>query len=288
MKAAAECYLCLMSQVLRTARVLGTDEVLSTKMARESCAFLASTDFDRTPPEISAGLYQLLAELSGNFDPYYELKRWNIRKALELYPELKSLTDSSADPLRTALEISLAGNVIDFGANSEDDWLQDGKFLKQGMMAIDDYTLLSDDLKRAGNIVFLGDNAGETVFDRLLIEKIGKRVVYAVREKPIINDATLEEARLSGLAEVAEIVSSGCHAPGTVLEQCSPEFLRKLAEADLILSKGQGNFECLEQIRGPFYFLLKAKCEVVSRHLGVPKGSLILARSRNFSPRLLA
>jgi hypothetical protein len=276
-----------MTQILRAARVLGANKDLTMEMARKGCRFLASTDFDRTPPEISADLYQLLAEESGNYDPYYYLKRANITRALELYPELKKLVDSSPDPLRTALEISLAGNVIDFGANSEEDWLSDGKFLRLGKLAADDYLLLVEDLRQAKNIVFLGDNAGETVFDRLLIEKIGKRVVYAVREKPIINDATVEEGRLSKLDEVAEIVSSGCSAPGTVLTGCSSEFINLLAGADLIISKGQGNFECLEEVKGPFYFLLKAKCEVVSRRLGVLEGSLILSRTTNFSPKLL-
>ena len=286
MKAGAECYLCLMSQVLRTARVLGLDEGLSQRMAREACAFLAETDFERTPPEISEDLYRLLAELSGNEDPYSEIKKDNIQKALKLYPELKQAVEASADPLRAALEISLAGNVIDFGANAEDDWLSDRRFLSLGSLALDDYVQLVEDLNRATRIVFLGDNAGETVFDRLFIEKIGKKVRYAVREKPIINDATAEEARLSGLPEVAEVISSGCRAPGTVISQCSADFLKILRESELIIAKGQGNFECLEQIPGPFYFLLKAKCEVVSRHLGVEKGSLVLTRSRNFQARL--
>lgn len=287
MNAAAECYLCLMSQILRTARLLGASEGLTMEMASKGCSFLASADFNRTPPEISADLYQLISEESGIGDPYYHIKRANITRALELYPELKKVVDSSSDPLRTALEISLAGNVIDFGASSEEDWLSDGKFIKLGKLAVDDYSLLAEDLKRAKNIVFLGDNAGETVFDRLLIEKTDKRVIYAVREKPIINDATVEEARLSKLDEVAEIISSGCSAPGTVLTECSSEFIDLLARADLIISKGQGNFECLEQVKGPFYFLLKSKCEVVSRRLGVARGSLILTLTSNFSPELV-
>jgi len=107
-----------------------------------------------------------------------------------------------------------------------------------------------------------------------------------VREGPIINDATVEEARLSGLEEVARVVSSGCQAPGTVIEQCSQEFIAILKQADLIISKGQGNYECLEQLTGPFYFFLKAKCEVISRHLNVNQGSLVLARSKNYNPIL--
>ncbi len=288
MKAESECYLCLLGQVLRTAGVLGVDETTARDLMREGCAFLAGTDFDRTPPEISEDLYSLLARLTGNADPYRALKKDHVARALKLYPELKNLAQRSPDPLRAALEISLAGNVIDFGANSEEACLEEVEFLNPGPFGIDDYRQLTEDLKKARRIVFLGDNAGETVFDRLFIEMSGRRPVYAVREGPIINDATLEEARDSGLAEVAELVTSGCRAPGTVYEQCSPGFRRLLGQADLIISKGQGNFECLEQVSGPFYFLLKAKCRVVSRYLGVPRGSLIIMRSRNYSHRLRA
>lgn len=286
MKAESECYLCLLGQVLRTAGVLGLDEPLARELSREACAFLAGTDFNRTPPEISEDLYSLLARLTGNPDPYRALKRDHIARALKLYPELKNLAHRAPDPLRAALEISLAGNVIDFGANSDGDWLQDGQFLNSGPFGIDDYRPLAEDLKNASRIVFLGDNAGETVFDRLFIEVSGRRPVYAVREAPIINDATLEEARDSGLAGVAELVSSGCRAPGTVYERCSSGFKKILEQADLVISKGQGNFECLEQVSGPFYFLLKAKCRVVSRYIGVPQGSLIIMRSRNYNHRL--
>jgi hypothetical protein len=286
MQAEAECYLCLLSQVFRVAGVLQLDNEQTMKMVRDACHFLARTSFNRTPPEISEDLYKQLAKLSGNPDPYSKLKRESIEKAWQLYPELKEMADSSADPLRTALEISLAGNVIDFGASASEDWLKDKKFLNLGSLAIDDYKLLVEDLDQAKKVVFIGDNAGETVFDRLFIERLSCPVVYAVREEPIINDATIEEARLSGLAEVAELVSSGCQAPGTVLENCSPGFIKILKKAELIIAKGQGNFECLEQIRGPFYFLLKAKCEVVARYLEVSQGELIIMRSKNFNRRL--
>lgn len=286
MKAEAECYLCLLNQVLRTAGVLGLKDQAARELTRQACAFLAGTDFNRTPPEISEDLYNLITRFSGNPDPYQELKEEHIRRALELYPGLKKLAQAAPDPLRAALEVSLAGNVIDFGANSGEDWLLEGRFYQSEPLALDDYQLLKADLDLAGKIVFLGDNAGETVFDRLFIELSGRRMIYAVREKPIINDALMGEARASGLEAVAELMSSGCRAPGTVLEQCSPEFQGLLREADLIISKGQGNFECLEPLPGPFYFLLKAKCQVVARYLDVPQGSLIIMRSRKFSPRL--
>ena len=286
MLAEAECYLCHLSQVLRVLAIQNVDSSEALRLTRESCRFLAEINFERTPPEISADLYKWLAAKTGKDDPYFETKRQDIRRALALYPRLKNKVLEALDRLRRALLFSLAGNIIDFGAGEVEEWTGAEDFLETEELAIDHYELFASDLKKATRIVFLGDNAGETVFDRLFIEQIGRQVMYVVREGPIINDATVEEARLSGLEEVARVVSSGCQAPGTVLEQCSQEFIASLKQADLIISKGQGNYECLEQLTGPFYFLLKAKCEVISRHLNVKQGSLVLARSKNFAPVL--
>lgn len=286
MLAEAECYLCHLSQVLRVLAIQNIDGSEALCLTRESCRFLAKIDFERTPPEISADLYKWLAEKTGIVDPYFETKRRDIRRALALYPRLKNKVLLAPDRLRKALLFSLAGNIIDFGAGEVGEWPAEGDFLEKEELDIDDYELFTSDLKKATRIVFLGDNAGETVFDRLFIEQIGRQVIYVVREGPIINDATVEEARLSGLEEVARVVSSGCQAPGTVIEQCSQEFIAILKQADLIISKGQGNYECLEQLTGPFYFFLKAKCEVISRHLNVNQGSLVLARSKNYNPIL--
>jgi len=286
MLAEAECYLCHLSQVLRVLAIQNVDSSEALRLTRESCHFLAEINFGRTPPEISADLYKWLAAKTGTDDPYFETKRQDIRRALALYSRLKNKVLEAPDRLRKALLFSLAGNIIDFGAGEVGEWPAEEDFLETEELAIDHYELISSYLKKATRIVFLGDNAGETVFDRLFIEQIGRQVIYAVREGPIINDATIEEARLSGLEEVAKVVSTGCQAPGTVLDQCSPEFIAILNQADLIISKGQGNYECLEQLTGPFYFLLKAKCEVIARHLNVKQGSLVLARSKNFAPVL--
>jgi uncharacterized protein with ATP-grasp and redox domains len=239
MLAEAECYLCHLSQVLRVLAIQNIDGSEALGLTRESCRFLAKIDFERTPPEISADLYKWLAEKTGIVDPYFETKRRDIRRALALYPRLKNKVLEAPDRLRTALLFSLAGNIIDFGAGEVGDWPVEGDFLEKEELDIDDYELFTSDLKKATRIVFLGDNAGETVFDRLFIEQIGRQVIYVVREGPIINDATVEEARLSGLEEVARVVSSGCQAPGTVIEQFSQDFIDILKQADLIISKGQ-------------------------------------------------
>jgi damage-control phosphatase, subfamily I len=129
-------------------------------------------------------------------------------------------------------------------------------------------------------VLYLGDNAGESAFDRVLIEVLGKNTAYAVRVVPIINDVTFEDAEKSGINGVARILSSGCDAPGTILKRCSPEFLDLFNKADLIISKGQGSFETLSGEEGPIFFLLKVKCPVIARQLDVRLGEMILGDGR--------
>ena len=145
-------------------------------------------------------------------------------------------------------------------------------------LKVDHYDSFRQAVENARTILYLGDNAGETVFDRILIETMGKDTFYAVRGAPIINDATMEEAQKSGLGEVARIISSGCDAPGTLLERCSLEFLDIFRKADVIVSKGQGNLESLSGEKGPLFFLLKVKCPVIARHLDTENGEMILKR----------
>jgi hypothetical protein len=136
-------------------------------------------------------------------------------------------------------------------------------------------------LKKAKKILYLADNAGETIFDHLLIEELGKPVIYAVREKPVINDATKEDAYLSGIHKIAKVISSGCDAPGTILKLCSKEFLKVYKNSDLIISKGQGNYEGLSEENRPIFFLLKAKCPTIARDIGIEAGDIILLKAKN-------
>ena len=233
------------------------------------------------PPEIGREAYRLISEKTGIQDPYEKLKKENTRQALSLYPQLKERVAASQDRLKMAIRMAIAGNVIDFGANADFDLDKDLDVLLSQPLAIDHYRTFCRALKRARKVLFIADNAGETVFDRLLVEELGKPVIYAVREKPIINDATYQDALEAGIDKVAEIVSSGSDAPGTILNLCSENFLEIYRSADLIISKGQGNYEGLSEENRPAFFLLKAKCAVIARDLGVKEGSLILMKSKN-------
>ena len=197
----------------------------------------------------------------------------------EEWQEYHLTFESSEDRLMTAVRLAIAGNVIDFGTDSSFDLTEELETILSQDFAVNHFKKFCEVLKQARNILYLADNAGETVFDRLLIEEMDKPVIYLVREKPIINDATREDALLSGLDKVSEITSSGCDTPGTILKFCSDEFLETYRSANLIISKGQGNYEALSDEERPLFFLLKVKCQVVARDLGVKNGSIILAEA---------
>jgi len=280
MRASLDCYPCFFIQTLRTARMVTSDEKTILQILHEVSTTLPQIPFNVTPPEIGREVYRIISRRTGVEDPYKEVKDRCIREALSLYPELKRSVESSEDRLMTAIRIAIAGNVIDFGTDSSFDLTEELETILSQDFAVDNSQEFREALKQARNVLYLADNAGETVFDRLLIEEMDKPVIYVVREKPIINDATREDALLSGLDKVSEITSSGCDTPGTILKFCSDEFLETYRSANLIISKGQGNYEALSDEKRPLFFLLKAKCQVVAHDLGVKNGSIILAKTR--------
>jgi uncharacterized protein with ATP-grasp and redox domains len=276
MKTYLDCIPCFFKQALFAARVAVEDETRIKAVLDKVGMLIAEIPLNSSPPETGREVYRTVREVTGVDDPFRDLKAKSIDKALALYPSLKHLLGKAKDPLKTAVRLAIAGNVIDFGANPDFQLEQDIKEVLQKEPAINHYQAFKEKLARAQDILYLGDNAGETVFDRLLIETMGKPVTFVVRGSPIINDATEEDALSSGLGEVATIFSSGCDAPGTVLGGCSEPFLAHFNKADLIISKGQGNYETLSQEKRPIFFLLKAKCPVIARDLGVKAGDIVI------------
>lgn len=275
-----DCIPCFLKQALFAARAGTKDEKKIKDVLDRVAQLIPDIPLDSPPPETARFIYRAVREVTGMADPFEAYKNRSIEKALSLYAELKSTVDGSEDPLRTAVKMAIAGNVIDLGADPDFDLEGEMRNLFREDLPEDHYESFKRSLEKARSILYLGDNAGETVFDRILIETMGKETVYAVRDIPIINDATIEDARKSGIGKVARIVSSGCDAPGTILKRCSQEFLSLFAAADLIISKGQGNFESLSIEDAPIFFLLKVKCPVIARHLGTGIGDLILKDAR--------
>jgi uncharacterized protein with ATP-grasp and redox domains len=276
MKTYLECIPCFMKQALSAAGEATDDQGKIKQVLDRVARLIPDIPLDNPPPETARLIYSAIREVTGVADPFRAYKDRSIKNAFSLYRKVKSAVESSDDPLRMALRMAIAGNVIDLGANPDFDLENELGNASDKDLREDQYESFRCMLEDARTVLYLGDNAGETVFDRILIEIMGKETVYAVRDIPIINDATMEDARKSGIGEVARIVSSGCDAPGTILKRCSQEFLSLFASADLIVSKGQGNFESLSGEEAPIYFFLKVKCPVIARHLGIGIGDLVL------------
>ncbi|MBN1569804.1 MAG: DUF89 family protein [Acidobacteria bacterium] len=280
MKTYLDCIPCFFKQALFAARAATHDENRIKEVLDKVSGLVPDIPLESPPPETARYVYGAVRDITGVSDPFRTHKDKSIERALQLYDSLKSAVTASEDPLRTAVHIAIAGNVIDFGAAQHFDLDNEMKDVLKKKPAIDDYESFRQSVETGGTVLFLGDNAGETVFDRILIETLRKNTVYAVREIPIINDATMEDAVKSGIDKVARIISSGCDAPGTILKRCSREFLEHYRTADVVISKGQGNLETLSEETRPIFFLLKVKCRIAAHHLGAEEGSLVLKDNR--------
>lgn len=266
----------MMNQALNAGRETGLSDAQIKRLLDEVGTMIRDIPMSSTPPESGQLIHEKVREITGSSDPYQRQKAEHIREALALYPEMKRIVEDSDDPLLTSIRLAIAGNVIDLGVNKQFDLAEEIRHALEREMGIFHYDAFVEALERASSVLYLGDNAGESVFDRILIEALGKPVRFVVRAAPIINDVTREEALMSGLGEVAEIISSGSTAPGTVLSRCTDEFREDFNHADMIISKGQGNYETLSNVRRPVFFLLKAKCPVIARDLGVKEGDIVL------------
>lgn len=274
-----DCFPCFLNQALRAARMATSDERKIKKVIDDVGMMLQDISLNSTPPESGRLIYQMVHEITGNPDPYREIKSQSTREALILYPHLKNLVETSDDRLLTAIRIAIAGNVIDFGPNRPFDMKNEIDVSLTKDFGICDYDIFKNDLNNSSEILYIGDNAGECVFDRILVETLNKPVTYVVREKPIINDATLEDALAVGMDKVAALMSSGTDAPGTILQTCSDAFISVYNDAKMIISKGQGNYEALSNQKKSMFFLLKAKCRVIADHLGLKEGDIALKAS---------
>ena len=291
MQTALECLPCFLKQALYTAR-LSTDSEAQRKEIIDAVArLLPDLEMSRTPPENSILVYATIANLSSCRDPFAALKKQSNQQAMDLLPQLVSMLNQAQDPLLTALKLSIAGNIIDYGAHHD---FNLDKALRECLVkepAVNHYRQFIADLGRSKNILYLADNCGELVFDGLVLEQLGGKVTLAVKETPIINDALVTDVMDCGLDKVATIVSNGTGCPGTPLGICSEEFQKIFAQADLIISKGQGNFETLSETQAPIYFLLTVKCPIVAEHAtelltttdkGIKNGDMVFMRTPNW------
>lgn len=231
-------------------------------------------------PEITRNILHTLKEYTNIDDPFRKEKQESNRELLARYDEFKSRVENSENPFDTALRLAIAGNIIDFGPGHKFDVTETIERVFTSRLAIDDSAELRAEIKKAKTILYLGDNSGEIVLDKLFLETINHpNVVFAVREKPILNDATKKEAIEVGIPEVARLISNGDDTPSTLLSRVSPKFLEIYKSADLIISKGMGNFEGLMDETDPrLFYLLMIKCHVIGEKVGAKNGSFVVKR----------
>ncbi len=283
MPTALDCLPCLVRQGLDAVRFVTSDSGEQEQLGREVLAELAAADLGLSPPQLAQRVQRRLRERAGVTDPYWDTKRRFDAACRALLPELAEAVARAPEPLLAAARCAVAANAFDVGAPGTVDEEQIASQLRAAPATPlwGDEAALIAAVSRARTILYLADNAGELVVDRLLVEALGpRRVTVVVRGGPVLNDVTLADAREAGLLELVEVVDNGSDAPGTVLAECRPELHRRFLEADLVLAKGQGNFETLLGALGELFFLFKVKCPAVSRHVGARVGTLALVHQR--------
>jgi uncharacterized protein with ATP-grasp and redox domains len=282
MKLNLDCIPCFQRQALQAVRFISDDEKLHERVLREVAKKLLESNWDSTPPELAHQVHSIVKRITNEKDPYKEVKRESNDSVLKLYPELKEKVNQSRDPLRTAVRLAIAGNIIDFGVPQQFNLEETIREVLKKRFAIDDYEKLKEKLKDAETLLFFVDNAGEIGLDKLLVEtfletKKLEKIDFVVKGGPIINDATLEDAVYMGLDGLpnSEFLTISNGETGTGPARSSQTVKKWIKEHDLVISKGQGNYEGLSEHNGLF-FMLMVKCPIIASDLGVEVGDIIL------------
>lgn len=282
MKVALECMPCVYQQALSAARHATRDVQLHERVLRAVARVYQRKPLKGTPAEYSRAVYEIVSRETGVKDPYVREKRAYNRLALKMLRECYAAIQASRDKLVTGAHLAVAGNIIDLGIGHGLDIHGTLRSAVETPLAIDDVEALRKLLARARRVFYAGDNAGEIVFDRVFIEVIRElypqvEVIFTVKSGPVINDATMVDARQVGMTKVCTVMETGCAEIGLPLRKVSAACRRAYAEADVVIAKGHGNYETLSHERGrPIVFILKAKCIVVARSLGVSIGSSVV------------
>lgn len=281
MRVHLDCFPCFLRQSIIALRLGTKDESLRETILKSTLDYIQNTDISKPPAYTTTFIHKKIRQMLG-IDPFKEIKSEYNQIALRLYPSLKTTIEKSPDPLWTSTRLAIAGNVIDFGIFTSVDIEGAIRKALNNQLAVDDYSSFKNAISIADKILYLTDNAGEIVFDRLLIEtliQLGKEVKAVVKGSPVINDSTMDDAEESGIIGVCDVIDNGSEAVGTILEWTSSVFQKIFNDAQLVISKGQGNFETLIGTEKKIFFLFQSKCDVVSKELGLSTGSMLLKKS---------
>ncbi len=284
MRTYLSCVQCLVRNTVKIAEMLAEEDQVKEKIVKDMLREIADFDFQTPPPFMARRIYSYASERTGIPDPYQKQKDDSTRLARELLGKFLEEKRFDLQNFESLVRLAIGGNIIDFGVNCDLDLNEAKKTIETAFqMPIDRNALrqAEEAMDRAENILYLLDNCGEAVFDTLLVKKYREKITLSVKGMPILNDVTRREVLDSGFGGIVKkIVDTGDCTPGVSLKHSSPEFLEAFHNADLIVAKGQGNFESLNTTEKPIVFLFMAKCELVANLLGVQKNSFqILCRN---------
>ena len=285
MKVEIRCASCILHRGYMEIKEATNDPSLQFKAMSALLHFLAK-EFKPTanPAYLGTQRDRLIKRITGNQDPYAKRKRMSNQNALEILPLAKNLVSNESSKelrFRKACLCSIVGNVMEFDIPDNPFEYTDVQKLIQRAeedLAIDEITKIFDKARKAKDILYLADNAGEIAFDTLLVhelKKLGAHVTVAVKGGPVLNDATMEDAKYVGMHEVADnIITTGTDAVGLIPSECSDEFLSVYNSADFVVAKGMGYAETLTEIdlASPHALLLRTKCSTVANFFNVSLG----------------
>jgi len=276
------CWQCVMAPLTDTVRRALPDEPGRSRLFRRMLANLATLADDAAPPEASAVIQCAIKATIGDHDFYREIKDRSTDLGLSMLPTLQELVDRSDDPFETAVRLVIGGNIIDYGCHPDFD-LNTAETQIRGVLDLPlDRTALNRArqlMENAGSILYILDNCGEAVLDRLLVERFAGKITIGVRGEAIYNDVTRYDLIRSRYPQLPVIDTGDC-TPGVALRRASAAFQQTMRQTDLVIAKGQGNYETLDRYDRPIIHLLRIKCPVIANLLGAPLGALqILVRN---------
>ncbi|SET93151.1 damage-control phosphatase ARMT1 family protein [Lacrimispora sphenoides] len=281
-----KCLPCVVNQVIKVANITGINT--KEELLREVFTYLSKMNFDETTPEIIGEIFEMIKRHTNNPDPYKETRNYYNTMFMELLPEFESKIEQAENSFMSAIRYAIVGNIIDFNPIHNtllEDIYDCFDKMEQLELAIDDSHALLKDISNAGTLLYLGDNCGEICMDKILLKKIKElnpkvKLLFGVRGKPVVNDSISEVAYSVGIDEYAEIIDNGDGSLGTVLNRTSPAFKEVYKKADVVIAKGQANYECLSEENKNIYFLLMTKCDVIAKDIGVEEKKMICMKNK--------
>jgi len=283
MKSYRQCIECFYRQARKTAGLVTDEPDVYREIERRIKNYLKRVSLRRAPADLSTWTVKFVYNVTGCPDPYIELKQRYNRIAGRLYPGLKKMVASAHDPILMGLKIAVAGNIIDLGILDKIDLESTIKKAIGGEFPLENYKKFREILDRSRRILYILDNSGEIFFDKPLVEELAKthKVIAAVKSGPILNDATMEDARLANLTGLVKVITTGNSCLGVNWSRSGAQFKKAFRNADLVLAKGQANYETLEGLKTktPIFFLMQSKCPVVAKYMGAKLGDIIFMKN---------